>query len=296
MKRIDFYSLYLFARLCEKQNLTTVSRQEHIALSALSKRIQDIEQYYSVTLFRRSKTGMTPTYAGRALYASQQEIHQQLAKMQAEMSHLTRSPKGIVKIHANTSAIIAFLPDELANFCKKYPEIDFDLQECTSSEGISAVREGRSDITIYSATQNSEGLETIPYRSDRLILLTAINHPLASHEIISLRDAQSYAFIGLKQDTSLQKLLEEHSDGKIRMRIQVRSFDGICRLIAKGLGISILPRKTVTSHLQEGNLKSIALLDDWAVRRLNIAFKNYHGLTAASRCFVDNVISSQQTP
>jgi DNA-binding transcriptional LysR family regulator len=66
-RRIDLTTLRLFIAICEEQNLTRAANREGIAASAVSKRMNDFEQSFGVTLFKRLSKGMALTPAGEAL-------------------------------------------------------------------------------------------------------------------------------------------------------------------------------------------------------------------------------------
>ena len=92
----------------------------------------------------------------------------------------------------------------------------------------------------------AEDLQVFPYREDRLVLVTPREHPLAGRECIALREAAGFDFIGLQQDASLHALLQQSAQlmgTPLRLRIQVRSFEAICRMIHTGMGIGVLPEQ-----------------------------------------------------
>lgn len=124
------------------------------------------------------------------------------------------------------------------------------------------------------------------------MLMTPIDHPLAERESIAFNEALAFDFIGLQQDASLQSLLYEQATlaGKaLRMRIQVRSFDAICRMIHHGMGVGVLPEQTIYRDLGDLQLKSIPLSDPWAQRELVIGMRRYASLHVTARHLVDHL-------
>ncbi|BBI64448.1 hypothetical protein HSBAA_57540 [Vreelandella sulfidaeris] len=215
-----------------------------------------------------------------------------IERLHAELSEYGEGVRGHVRIHSNTSAIIAFLPQDLSAFSRLYPEIKIDLQERVSSEIIAAVRDGLTDIGIFAGHVPAPDLQQLSYRHDRLVLMTPIDHPLAERESIAFNEALAFDFIGLQQDASLQSLLNEQANlaGKaLRMRIQVRSFDAICRMIHHGMGVGVLPEQTIYRDLGDLQLKSIPLSDPWAQRELVIGMRRYASLHVTARHLVDHL-------
>jgi DNA-binding transcriptional LysR family regulator len=103
------------------------------------------------------------------------------------------------------------------------------------------------------------------------VVLVPKNHPLAAQEKLTLVDTLEYDYVALNQGSSLLRRISDAamSAGKVlKVRIQVSSFDGICRMIEAGLGIGILPFASVRSELLGARLRAIPLTDDWATRTL----------------------------
>ena len=296
MRRFDFVTLKLFISVADEGRLTAAAEREHLALAAVSKRISDLETLVGTTLLYRRPRGVELTPAGQAFLHHARRIMDNIERLQAELSEYGEGVRGHVRIHSNTSAIIAFLPQDLSAFSRLYPEIKIDLQERVSSEIIAAVRDGLTDIGIFAGHVAAPDLQQLSYRQDRLVLMTPIDHPLAGRERIAFNEALAFDFIGLQQDASLQSLLNEQANlaGKtLRMRIQVRSFDAICRMIHHGMGVGVLPEQTIYRDLGDLQLKSIPLSDPWAQRELVIGMRRYASLHVTARHLVDHLTQKE---
>lgn len=297
VRRFDLVTLKLFVSIADAGRLTAAAEREHIALAAVSKRISDLESHLGISLLYRRPRGVELTPAGHAFLHHARRILGNIERLSAELSEYGEGIRGHVRIYSNTSAIIAFLPQDLSAFSRQYPQIKIDLQECVSSEVIAAVRDGLADIGIFAGHVSCcDSLQVLPYRSDRLVLMTPHDHPLAGRESLQLSEATQYDFIGLQQDASLQALLDEQANRAgqtLRMRIQVRSFDAICRMIHHGMGVGVLPEKTIYRDLRDLKLKSIPLCDPWARRDLVIGIRQYAGLPVIARHLVDHLVGPE---
>lgn len=299
MRRFDFVTLKLFISVADEGRLTAAAEREHLALAAVSKRISDLESLVGTTLLYRRPRGVELTPAGQAFLHHARRIMDNIERLEAELSEYGEGVRGHVRIHSNTSAIIAFLPQDLSTFSRHYPDIKIDLQERVSSEIVAAVRDGLTDIGIFAGHVAAPDLQKLAYRHDRLVLVTPGNHPLATRENIAFNEALDFDFIGLQQDASLQALLHEQAniaDKALRMRIQVRSFDAICRMIHHGMGVGILPEQTIYRELGDLELKSIPLSDPWAQRELVIGMRRYTTLPATARHLVDHLVQEKAGP
>ncbi|WP_454864633.1 LysR family transcriptional regulator [Pseudomonas rhizophila] len=286
MRRIDFVTLKLFVAIADERSLTKAAEREHLALAAVSKRVSDLENQLGIALLYRQPKGVELTPAGHALLHHARNMMDNLAQMNADLSEFSEGVKGHVRIHANTSAVIEFLPEDLSAFTRLHPQVKIDLEERVSSEAIRAVHEGLTDIGIFAGHVPADELQVFNYRHDRLVLVTPRAHPLAERSRISLHEAVSYDFIGLQQDASLHGLLQQaarHLGTPLRLRIQVRSFEAICRMIHTGMGIGILPELAVRTYLPALDVQVIALDDPWARRELKIAVRSLEALSMTAR-------------
>lgn len=297
MRRIDFVTLKLFVAIADERSLTKAAEREHLALAAVSKRVSDLENQLGIALLYRQPKGVELTLAGHALLHHARNMMDNLAQMNADLSEFSEGVKGHVRIHANTSAVIEFLPEDLSAFTRLHPQVKIDLEERVSSEAIRAVREGLTDIGIFAGHVPADELQVFNYRHDRLVLVTPRAHPLAERSRISLHEAVSYDFIGLQQDASLHGLLQQaarHLGTPLRLRIQVRSFEAICRMIHTGMGIGILPELAVRTYLPALDVQVIALDDPWARRELKIAVRSLEALSMTARQMLEHLMSSEQ--
>ncbi|MBD0701477.1 MULTISPECIES: LysR family transcriptional regulator [unclassified Pseudomonas] len=297
MRRIDFVTLKLFVAIADERSLTKAAEREHLALAAVSKRVSDLENQLGIALLYRQPKGVELTPAGHALLHHARNMMDNLAQMNADLSEFSEGVKGHVRIHANTSAVIEFLPEDLSAFTRLHPQVKIDLEERVSSEAIRAVHEGLTDIGIFAGHVPADELQVFNYRHDRLVLVTPRAHPLAERSRISLHEAVSYDFIGLQQDASLHGLLQQaarHLGTPLRLRIQVRSFEAICRMIHTGMGIGILPELAVRTYLPALDVQVIALDDPWARRELKIAVRSLEALSMTARQMLEHLMSSEQ--
>lgn len=296
MRRIDFITLKVFIAIADERSLTKAAEREHLALAAVSKRVSDLESQLGINLLYRQPKGVELTPAGHALLHHARTVMDNLEQMSADLSEFSEGVKGHVRIHANTSSVIEFLPEDLSTFTQLHPEVKIDLEERVSSETIRAVREGLTDIGIFAGHVPAQDLQLFTYRHDHLVLVTPRDHPLASRSSIAFRETLGYDFIGLQQDASLHSLLQHsvhHLGATLRLRIQVRSFEAICRMIHTGMGIGVLPEIAVRTYLPALNVQVINLTDDWARREIKIGVRSLDALSVTAKQMLEHLVSSE---
>jgi len=282
----DLQSLRVFLLAAEHGSLTRAAEHAGMTLSALSKRIAELERITDCALFIRLPRGLELTSAGQGLRQHARSILDGVNRMAVDVGDYAVGVRGHVKVWANTSAVLQFLPDDLAHFLKDNPQLRISLEEALSEAIIEAVGSGRADIGVFADNVPAPHLETFAYRHDQLAVLVPADHSLAGLSSVAFSDTLAYDYVALNQGSSL---LRRISDAALRagrvlnVRIQVSSFDGICRMIEAGLGIGVLPHAAVRPELlQPGpfgpGLRAVALTDDWATRTLLLGVKSVAGL------------------
>jgi DNA-binding transcriptional LysR family regulator len=290
--RFDLISLKLFVAVGDELNITRAAERENIVLSAASKRIADLEAGIGAALLLRHARGVTLTPAGQTLLHHARQVLQTLARMEGELSDFTVGVKGHVRMHAIASAISEFLPRELGGFLSRYPMVKIDLEEHVGPVIVRAVADRTADIGIITENTPAEGLEQLPYHVDRLVVVVPGGHPLTGRPSVRLTETLAYDFIGPHPDSSLMAVIMRgcrESDIPIRLRIQVRSFDGMCRMIEENLGIGILPVMAIEHQLTSGRLHAIPLAEDWAERRLFLCVRELAALPVSARQLVQHL-------
>lgn len=268
---LDFVSLRLLVLTADHQNLTKAADAAHMTVSAASKRLAELERLTQCTLFVRLPRGLQLTPAGKGLAEHARQLLEGAQRMAHDASDYASGVRGHVRLFANTSAVIQFLPRDLTRFLSTNPDVRIGLEEALSEMTIEAVEDGRADIGIFADNIPAPRLEVRPYRRDRLVVLVPQAHPLAQRERVHLVDTLDYDYVALNQGSSLLRRISDAATrtGKLlKVRIQVSSFDGICRMIDAGLGIGILPLGSVQPGLLDAKLRAITLEDEWAARTL----------------------------
>lgn len=279
LARFDLVTLELFVAVARTGSITRGAQQSHLAVAAASKRISDLESNLGTRLLFRHANGVKLTEAGHVCFQHVLGIMHNVETMSGAMADYAAGVRGQVRIWANTSAVTQFLPDDLPRFMSSHPGIRIDLEEGNSSEVVTAVRENRADIGIFAERTPAENLAIFEYRRDKLVLVAPKNHPLATRKKVTLSDALEYDFVSLSQTTSIAERLHAESrqlQKSLKLRIQVRSFDAVCKMVKVGLGIGLLPKLAAQTHVRSMGLKLIALDGAWAERRLLLCLRDAH--------------------
>ncbi|HEY4997566.1 MAG TPA: LysR family transcriptional regulator, partial [Usitatibacter sp.] len=163
--RPDLASLALFIRIAETKSITKAARASHIALAAASRRITQLEDQYGVQLLHRTAKGVELTPAGNAMLLHARQMMGQADQLRAELSDYTKGGKGLVRVHANTSALAQYLAQDLAAFSAVHPAIKIAIEEHRSGAIVQALQDGTTDIGIVMEGAPTDGLQCFDYRT-----------------------------------------------------------------------------------------------------------------------------------
>ncbi len=272
----DIDSLALFVRAAELRSLTKASEASHIGLAAASRRMALLEHCFKTTLFERSSRGVELTPAGASLLPYAKSLLIQINQMNAEMRDHAHGSKGALRILANTSVMTEALPKDLASFARANPDVRLVVEERWSTEIVRSLLAAEGDLGIIVEGQRTEGLETFAYRSDRLAVVMPAGHPLAARDRLMLEDVIDEDLVGLESGSSMMRLLSERAvslEKALHLRVQVRSFEAVCRMVEAGLGIGLLPFQAAQLLGSAMGLVVRPLADEWAERRMLVCVK-----------------------
>lgn len=296
--RYSLTSLEVFVATAEERNLTRAAARCHLAPSAVSKRISELEAQVGAPLLIRYVRGVGLTPAGQSMLHHARQVLQAMQKMENELTEYAQGIKGHVRVQAVTSALSQFLPRDFVRFMHQYPLIKLDIEERVGDAIVHALADGRTDVGLIAGRTAPRGLQIFPYQSDELVLAVAAAHPLASRESVSYKEALDYEFVGPHAESSLHALLQQEAAAlslRVEQRTRVSSFDCMCRMVAENLGVAILPQAILSSYMSFLRLACVKIEESWATRTLVIATRDYDSLSYAARALVDQLRDSRES-
>lgn len=291
----DPVTLRLFVAVCEEGNIARAAAREALVASAVSKRIAAVEAQIGAPLLVRGRRGIEPTAAGQVLLRQARQVLSVMARMHAELSEFATGVQGSVRVVAAPSVLAERLADDIGSFLSAHPAVRVSLDERTSPEIVRAVREGTADMgVLWDATELS-GLAATRYRSDHLCLVMAAGHRWARRRRIAFADALDELTVSVAPGGMMDVMLRREAARLGRTpawRIQVSGMDAAARIVAAGLGPSILPREAVEGHAVAQALVLVPLSDAWAERHFRVITRADGSATATARQLVQHLAAS----
>lgn len=276
--RHDLVSLSIFIAVAEEQNLTRAAHRKNTAVSAVSKRIGELEQQIGTQLMLRLPRGIELTPAGHSLLYHARQIFRNLEQMDEELGDYAAGIRGHIRIYSITAALMYCLPRAVGAFLRNYPQTDIEIEEHTGISVVQGLLEGRADVGIFSNWTLASGIEMWPWQYDQLAVLVYPGHPLENRASLQLADIINEKFIVPHRESTVSHILEREArklGANLTIAIRVSSFISMAELVSHQLGIAVLPVNEISPAAQHNGIRIIPLTEPWARREIMLGVKNF---------------------
>ena len=293
----DLVDFRLLINVAETLSLSRGAELSNMSAPAASTRIKKIEESLGIKLFVRNSHGLSPTLAGSGVLKHAKKILSQFELLLNELNTTSTIMKGDIRLHANTLSLLGSMPNALQKYLMKYPEVNIILQEHSSTNITRALVSGEADIGVLASENRSDKLEYIPYRREKLVLITPLHHALSETSQIHFRQSLSADFIGLSQHSALQQFIIRVAGdvgASIKLRIQVNHFESICKLVESGIGIALIPETIATAQARFRRIAMVSLIDRWAERELTITHRKDDFLSLPCQRLIETLLNHQK--
>ena len=155
------------------------------------------------------------------------------------------------------------------------------------------VQEGAADLGICNTADGAGEPQTLPYCSDKLVLIVPTDHALCVQVAIHFEAALDYDQVGLHSNNSIYLAMRAAAAAlgrTIKLRIHVTGLDAMCSMIHNGLSLGVMPQRAFKLMHGVGALESVALLDGWATRLIRLVARDFLTLPVTARLLVKRLV------
>src|ERR1700723_901326 len=290
--RFDLVDLQLFVAVADSGSITHGATRAHLALASASARIKGLEADLGGTLVRRGPRGVGLTGAGGSLLDHGGAIMPQVTIMQGDIAAFASGVRASVHLLANTSGLSEHLPEALASFLREYPDISLDVEERERADIVGAIASGAADLGFAAEHALPEPFERFSFGEDRLMLVAPRRGAFATRRQIDFIEVTDCDFVGLTSATALAVPIGRQAARlgvRLRVRARLRDFDAICRMVAAGVGVAVVPEAAAKRCAQTMPLAVLAIRDSWANRQLTICARSFKSLPKPAKLLVDHL-------
>jgi len=180
------FRLKVFHTVAKRLNFTKAADELCITQPAVSRHIQEIENYFKIKLFDRNGTKISLTPAGEVLLQYTNQLFALYSNMEFELNSLNQSHTGKLRIGASTTIAQYVLPPLLADFHKKFRDIKVSLTINNTEQIEQALQNKDIDFGIIEGQSKNTLFKYTEFLNDEIVLIASIQHPLAKREMITL--------------------------------------------------------------------------------------------------------------
>lgn len=248
----DFGDLEAFLAVKETGSFHGAAEQLHLSQSAITRRIQKLEEALGSQLFERTTRSLKPTLAAKRLQSRAEAIiseAQETARAMRDESVAFAYQRGaVITLAAIPSVIGMLVSPAMINFRETGHDARIRVIDGSANEVAEAVASGEADFGISSIPMLEPSTEFEALFDDQIVLAAALSHPLAGQSMVRLSDLKDTPLIVPARGTGNRLLIDE---AMARARIplmwafEVGRSTTALTLVRDGMGAALLPQSAI---------------------------------------------------
>lgn len=283
-------SLKMFVDVVETGSFSRAAQLNHVTQSAVSQQIRALENRYEQRLLSRSARQVTPTPAGERLFRGCKEILARFGEVEQEIREQATEVSGTCNVSSIYSVGLHELNQLQKELLRAHPKVNFRLNYRRSDQVYDDVILGAADLGLVAYPQARAGVDIVPFREDKLAVVMAPGHPLASKAKVAMNSVIGLPFVAFDREAPSRKGIDKLFRDKgfeIQPSMEMDNVETIKRAVELGLGISVLPTPTVAHELNTGTLIAKPFIEGNFTRPIGILVRKGKYLSRASQAVLD---------
>jgi DNA-binding transcriptional LysR family regulator len=245
---MELRHLRYFVAVAHEGHITRAAERLNMQQPPLSQQIRALEREVDATLFVRHPRGVTLTDAGRSFLVDAEAILAQAEQAKIRARRTARGETGRIAIGFTTSAPFhPLVARAIREFRLKWPDVSFALEESSSGDLVSGLRDGRLDIAfIRSGLVEPQRVDVHALLHEDTAVALPARHPLARRASLSLKELADETFILYRRPDGrglYDVIIAACSAAGFSPHVgqEAPRIVSTLNLVAAGLGITIVP-------------------------------------------------------
>lgn len=298
---VELRQLRAFVQVTHAGTFTRGAEELHLAQSAVSHAVGQLEAELGFQLLRRTRRGVELTEAGATVFERAREIVAGADAIRSDLAALSGLLVGTVALGTMLPPGPVDLPELLANFHASHPGINVHVREGSAPEIIALLQRDELDVAVTGlpATGLHDGLAGEQLITEELLLIAPPDHRLSSLECASLATLSGEPFVGYRRGSALRDTIDaalRAAGASPEVVFESDELVSVRELVARSLGVSIVPRSTVDA---DGPQVAVIRVGPPPLRRpLTLVWRTRRQPPAASAFlnFVRSAVSTKRLP
>ncbi len=260
MSILELRQIQYFIEVAKREHMTDAADALHVAQSAVSRQIVNLEAELGINLFIREGRNIRLTPIGQMFLEKMQQAMDVIEQAKREINECLDPEKGTVRIGFPSSLAAHLLPTVISAFRKEHPKVKFQLHQDSYYNLIDSVIKGEIDMALMGPLPMQERrVKSEVLFVEKLVALLYSNHPLARKRTLTLDDLRHDSFILSPKGYILRdvviKACQQHGF-EPDVSFEGKDIDAIKGLVSAGLGVTMLPEITLIDSLPRATVKT----------------------------------------
>jgi DNA-binding transcriptional LysR family regulator len=285
---MNLHHLMIFDVVAQEKSVSRAAERLLISQPAVSKQLQLLERSLGTPLVDRLPKGVRLTAAGELLAGHARKIFTLADDALRRVAELQGLRRGKLVIGASTTLGIYFLPELLACYRQRYPQVDLELDVANTHIIQQYLTEHRVDIAITEGFVHWPELYARVFLIEELVPIVQPNHSLLQRPSVSLRQFCAEPMLIRERGSGTREVIEKalvQRKVSLRPLMTLGSTEAIKRTVAAGVGVAFVSRLTIQQELQDKRLATIPLRGFQLLRSLHVVQARHHSVSAAVGAF-----------
>ncbi|MFS2218061.1 LysR family transcriptional regulator [Telluria sp. Tellsp104] len=285
----DLHDLQAFVAVAQRASFRQAAADLFLSQSALSRRIDKLEDSLGVKLFERTTRRVQLTNVGQTFLVNVRTALDGLEDAVLGVADLAAHRTGSVTLACVPSAVWHFLPDVLARFSERFPRIRVRVHDESAQDVLNLVLAGVADFGInFTGAENPE-IEFAPIYVESYVLAMRSSHPLAGRKELSWKETMDERYISVATSSGNRTVIDAALAGVEKHPVilcEVNHVSGVLALVEAGMGVAAVPGLSVLPGRQD-TIVGVPLVNPAIHRTLGLIAKRNHTMAPAARTLFD---------
>jgi len=285
---MDINQLEVFLAVAQEKSFSRAAETLHRTQPAISQAIRRLEIELGEPLFDRSSKDGTLTAAGRVLLDFSRQMLNLRHHAHSAIRELRDLSRGKLSLGANEYTVMSLLP-LIPIFRARHPHLKIEVKRSLASRIPSEIIGRGVEIGVVTFKPSDPAIRSLPLSADEIALIVAPAHPLASKQIVSVRELGAEAFIAHNVPSPYrEKVIRtfEKNRTPLNISMEMPTLESIKRLVEQGMGVALVPRLAAQIEIDRKQLAGLVVKEMKLERRLHLIYRKGATLSHAAKAFL----------
>lgn len=247
---MEIEKLRSFLALAREGNFSRAARARQLTQSAVSLHVKALELELDVRLVERLPRRSPLTEEGTLLLEAATRLVDDHDRVLDVFGEMRRSGAGHVRVAATNSIVLYVLPPVVGTYRARWPNVEIALLPARREQILAMVQRGAADLGVAAAGRLPAGLRFQPILSSEIVLITPLDHALATARRVTPADIARHPLVTFPPDSATRQMVDrafERRGLSARVVLATGGAEVVKRYVEAGLGIGFVSRLSLTA-------------------------------------------------